>query len=237
MTKTILSVENISKQFDNLTILDDINFKLSVGEKVSIVGPSGCGKTTLLRIIAALEKPTNGEVVFDGEQLIAPTSRVMLIQQDFNQLLPWKTVVDNVTYPAIATKKLEQAPAREQAIKLLSLMGLEKFSDAYPHKLSGGMKQRVALARALILKPEVLLMDEPLSALDSHSRKKMQEIIREICERYKIAVIISTHSIDEAILMTERILVFSSGGKTVLIKNGAEASYQIERLLKDQKER
>jgi NitT/TauT family transport system ATP-binding protein len=155
----------------------------------------------------------------------------MLIQQDFNQLLPWKTVLENVIYPAITTKRLEREPAIEQAIKLLSLMGLANFSDTYPHKLSGGMKQRVALARALILKPEVLLMDEPLSALDGVSRKKMQEIIREICEKYDITVMISTHNINEAILMTDRILVLGGDSKIRTVENSDGAEARIKKFL------
>jgi NitT/TauT family transport system ATP-binding protein len=202
-----LSVRSLYKTFNTLNVLNDISEEVRQGEFVSIVGPSGCGKTTFLRIIGGLEAATSGEARLDGRLIKGPGSdRGFVFQQD--NLLPWRTVLGNaVIGPEINGNAGPQTNNR--AREILRLVGLSGFEGYYPQQLSGGMRQRVNLARALVLDPELLLMDEPFSALDAQTREIMQVELIRIWEEGRKTVLFVTHQIDEAVILSDRIFVFA----------------------------
>jgi NitT/TauT family transport system ATP-binding protein len=202
-----LTVANLSKRFGTLEALRDINFSVNSGAFVSIVGPSGCGKTTFLRIVAGLEEATAGEVRIDGRAVSGPGSdRGFVFQQD--SLLPWRTVLANAFIgPEIGGKTGE--PERRRTLDLLRLVGLAGFENYFPRQLSGGMRQRVNLARALAIDPDILLMDEPFSALDAQSREIMQTELLRIWEQGRKTALFVTHQIDEAVFLSDRVFVFA----------------------------
>jgi len=211
----MVSVRGIQKRFnissdnrnDTLVALDNISFDVPAGQFVSLLGASGCGKTTLLRIIAGLIRAESGEVLVQGEAVSAPRRDVCMVFQNFG-LLPWRTVVDNVVFPL----ELDGRPRNERealAQRYIALVGLSGFERRFPHELSGGMQQRVGIARALTRQPIVLLMDEPFAALDAQTRESLQEEFLKISAKLKTTVIFVTHSIDEALVMSDRIFILS----------------------------
>lgn len=189
--------------------LDGIDLTFRKGEFTTIIGPSGCGKTTLLRIIASLESADEGDVLVDGDIVTDPGIRRAMVFQNFG-LFPWKTVIDNVMFP-LKLRKFPEEEARSMAIRQIRQVGLEKFADAHPHQLSGGMQQRVGLARALATGADILLMDEPFGAIDAQTRELMQEEMMRICEEEKKTVIFITHDLDEAVMLADRVLLMSRG--------------------------
>ena len=189
--------------------LDGIDLSIRQGEFLTIIGPSGCGKTTLLRIIASLTQPDEGEVVVEGTPVTEPGVKRAMVFQTFG-LFPWKTVIDNVTFP-LDVRKVPAAEAREIAMTHIKRVGLEKFTDAYPHQLSGGMQQRVGIARALSTGADILLMDEPFGAIDAQTREFMQEELMRIWQEERKTVIFITHDLDEAVLLADRVLLMSRG--------------------------
>lgn len=213
----VLEVKNLTKTFDNgngaeaSEILQGVNFTMYPREFVCILGPSGCGKTTFLRCIGGFES-FEGEILVDGKQVSAPGVDRIMVFQDFNQLLPWKSVEKNVQYPlriqGIKDRR-ELQSISDQYLKKVELYPYRKF---YPHQLSGGMKQRVAIAKALAMKPRIILMDEPFASLDAISRNKLQAELMHIHQREDITVIFITHNIQEAICLGTRILVMSKQG-------------------------
>src|SRR5437660_12408840 len=186
--------------------LDRVSLFVSAGELVSVVGPSGCGKSALLRLLAGLILPTEGEVLVGGEQITAPSAERGLVFQDPN-LFPWLTVRRNIEAGLVARGVLKQQ--RGEVDEFMRLVGLEGFADAFPHHLSGGMAQRVALARAMINHPKVLLLDEPLGALDAFTRMRMQDEVLRLWHARGTTMLLVTHDIDEAIYMSERIMIMS----------------------------
>ena len=186
--------------------LDRVSLFVSAGELVSVVGPSGCGKSTLLRLIAGLILPTEGDVLVGGEPITAPSAERGLVFQDPN-LFPWLTVRRNIEAGLVARGVLKQE--RGQVDKFMRLVGLEAFADAFPHHLSGGMAQRVALARAMINHPKVLLLDEPLGALDAFTRMRMQDEVLRLWQARRTTMLLVTHDIDEAIYMSDRIAIMT----------------------------
>lgn len=191
-----------------ITALDTLSLNIRKGEFVSVVGPSGCGKSTLIRVFSGLLVPTRGRALLKGEPITRPRGDVGIVFQQAN-LLPWKTVLDNVLVPSRALGR-DIGPAREKALELLRLVGLEKFRDNYPSELSGGMQQRVGIARGLAHDPDLLLMDEPFSALDTMTRDHMSiELQRIWMATHKTALFI-THSITEAVFLSDRIVVMSA---------------------------
>lgn len=213
----VLCVEGLNKTFASekggapLNVLHDINFAVLQSEIVCLVGYSGCGKTTLLRIICGFERADSGQVLIDGVKKTVPDQNTIMLFQDFNQLLPWKTLLKNIMFPLLETKTVRNKQEAEKiALKLLKDVGLFEFKDSYPHQVSGGMKQRAAVARALAMLPRVLLMDEPFAALDVITRHDLQAMTRKICLKNGVTVLFVTHSISEAVAMGDRILVFSS---------------------------
>jgi ABC-type nitrate/sulfonate/bicarbonate transport system ATPase subunit len=208
-----LRVREVSKSFpvpdDPLTqrqALRNISLSIAAGELVSLVGPSGCGKSTLLRLIAGLDAPDLGELLVGSEAICEPSAERGLVFQDPN-LFPWLTVRRNIEAGLVARSVLREK--RNEVGEFMRLVGLEAFSDAYPHHLSGGMAQRVALARALINDPKVLLLDEPLGALDAFTRMRMQDEVLRLWENRRTTMLLVTHDIDEAIYMSDRIMIMT----------------------------
>jgi len=187
--------------------LGGISFSIGGGELVSLVGPSGCGKSTLLRLIAGLDVPDSGDLLVGNEKIVGPNAERGLVFQDPN-LFPWLTVRRNIEAGLVARGVLHEK--RNEVDEFMRLVGLEAFANAYPHHLSGGMAQRVALARALINHPKVLLLDEPLGALDAFTRMRMQDEVLRLWENRRTTMLLVTHDIDEAIYMSDRILIMTS---------------------------
>ena len=202
-----LAVKRLSKSFGDLEALRGISLDVARGEFISVVGPSGCGKTTFLRIVAGLERASSGEVLLDGRSVKEPGSdRGFVFQND--SLLPWRTVLANAIIGREVAGSIGPAD-RKRTMELLKLVGLEGFEHYHPRQLSGGMRQRVNLARALAIDPEILLMDEPFAALDAQTREIMQTELLRIWERGQKTVLFVTHQIDEAVFLSDRVLVFA----------------------------
>ena len=205
--RTKLELKDLSFAYANLSVLHDVSFAIDEGEFVSIVGPSGCGKSTLLSIVDGLNPATSGKVILDGKEVREPGyDRALVFQEP--SLLPWRTVIANVTF-GLECQNIPKKDAREKARSLISLVGLDGFAEAFPYQLSGGMQQRVNLARALAVDPEILLMDEPFAALDAQTRELMQVELLGVWQRTGKTVLFVTHQIDEAIYLSDRVIVFS----------------------------
>ena len=215
-----LHVTNLSKRYlePPVQALKGVNFQVNDGDFFCIIGPSGCGKSTTLRLIAAFEKPTEGTVLLDGNEVKDPGPDRAMVFQDLNQLFPWKTTLKNVVYPLKVNKLYTNSQNRlEIGKKHLRMVGLsENFDTAFPHQLSGGMKQRVAIARALALDPKVLLMDEPFGSIDAQTRTGLQVELLKIWDETKKTILFVTHNIEEAILLGTRILVLGTNPGRVL---------------------
>jgi NitT/TauT family transport system ATP-binding protein len=202
-----LEITGLSKWFGELEALRNIDVAVERGEFISVVGPSGCGKTTFLRMVAGLELATSGTILLDGNRLTGPGSnRGFVFQND--SLMPWRTVLANALIgPEVAGQVGDQE--RRRTLDLLKLVGLGGFENYFPRQLSGGMRQRVNLARALAIDPDVLLMDEPFASLDAQTREIMQTELLRIWEQGRKTVLFVTHQIDEAVFLSDRVLVFA----------------------------
>ncbi len=202
-----VEISGLSKWFGELEALRQIDVAVEQGEFISVVGPSGCGKTTFLRMVAGLEPATSGTILIDGQPLRGPgNNRGFVFQND--SLLPWRTVLANALIgPEVAGKVGDRE--RQRTLDLLKLVGLGGFENYYPRQLSGGMRQRVNLARALAIDPDVLLMDEPFASLDAQTREIMQTELLRIWEQGRKTVLFVTHQIDEAVFLSDRVLVFA----------------------------
>ncbi len=206
-----LTVQNVNRILhDNagqkINVLENINFGVHSGEFISIIGPSGCGKTTLLRLISGLDRPEAGAVKIDGQLVTHPdVSRGYVFQH--GSLFPWETIRDNISsgLKAVHGRKYDHSLVEHY----IELMGLKGFESAYPHQVSGGMAQRAALARSIILNPELLLLDEPMGALDAFTRADVQGVIHRVWQQTKTTMILVTHDIDEAIYLSTRIIVMT----------------------------
>ncbi|HTH97073.1 MAG TPA: ABC transporter ATP-binding protein [Stellaceae bacterium] len=208
-----LSVEAISHRYSTvdgaeLSVLEDISFDIQAGEFISVIGASGSGKTTLLRILASLMRPSAGRVLIDGEAPKGPSAKMAVVFQR-DSLWPWRTVLDNTLY-GLEIKGVKRRQAVERAQRYLEMVGLKGFAAYYPHQLSGGMRQRVNLARALTVEPDILLMDEPFSALDSQTREVMQVELTRIWQETAKTIVFITHQIDEAVFLSDRVITFSA---------------------------
>ena len=207
-----LSIEGVYKTYKNndkeLQTLKDINLTVKDGEFICLLGPSGCGKSTLLNVVAGFDKPTEGKILLDGKEINSPgPDRAVVFQE--HALYPWLKVIDNVEF-GMKMAGIPKQERRERALKYLDMMHLTNFKDAFVHQLSGGMKQRVAIARALSLDSNILLMDEPFSALDSQTRALLQAEVQRIWWSTKKTVVFITHSVEEAVLLADRVLVMST---------------------------
>lgn len=190
-----------------IVALAEVNLTIGDGEFVAVVGPSGCGKSTMLRLISRLALPSSGDIAVFGDSSQKPPSGMSIVFQN-HVLLPWRTILDNVLFPADMTNADKKA-LRPKALELLATVGLADFAHNYPHELSGGMKQRASIARALLLEPRLLLMDEPFGALDALTREQMRIDLEALWLKNRMTILFITHSIDEAVLLADRVIVMS----------------------------
>jgi NitT/TauT family transport system ATP-binding protein len=209
----LLTVHGVTKRFtvgdDEVEALAPVNLTIPRGEFVCMIGASGCGKSTLLRIIAGFEEPTTGEVSIDGKPVTGPGSDRGMVFQDY-ALFPWMTVRQNISFGP-RQRHLPREEIDRTTDEFVRMVGLERFADRYPNQLSGGMKQRVAIARVLANNANILLMDEPFGALDALTREQLQNELLQICKRTGVTTIFVTHSVEEAVLLADRVLVMSAG--------------------------
>src|SRR5712671_3390809 len=200
----MLSVAHVGKTYDNMVrALDGVSLNVDPGEIVAVVGGSGCGKSTLLRLVSGLDNPTQGAVALDGDTIVSPHEKIGIVFQE-PRLLPWLTVAGNVGFGLANRPKAERA---ERVARQLDRVGLSDKANVWPRELSGGQAQRVALARALIMRPEVLLLDEPFSALDAFTRVDLQDHLLDLWADTKPTLVVVTHDVDEAIALADRIVV------------------------------
>jgi len=194
------------KNEETIQVLQEIDYRIEDGQFVSILGPSGCGKTTLLRIIAGLEKPSAGNVLLNKEEIITPVEKIGFVFQEY-ALFSWRTTRKNIEF-GLELRGIDKKTRRTAALEYIETFGLTGFENRYPRELSGGMQQRVAIARTLINDPEVILMDEPFGSLDSQTRNSMQEFLLGIWRKRRETVLFVTHNVDEAVFLSDKILVF-----------------------------
>ena len=209
----LLSVQGVTLRYrtkDHLvTATYRVSFDVYRSDRFVIVGPSGCGKSTLLKAVGGYLPTVEGQVRLNNREITKPGPDRVMVFQEFDQLLPWKTVKENVVFALTASGRLDRKPAEEKAMYYIDKVNLSDFADSLPHTLSGGMKQRVAIARGMAMEPEILLMDEPFAALDALTRAKMQEELLQLWEDTKFTVLFVTHSIPEAVRVGNRILLLS----------------------------
>ncbi|MEQ1758780.1 MAG: ABC transporter ATP-binding protein [Vicinamibacterales bacterium] len=242
----LLEVKGVTLQYRTrqhvVTATYRVSFDVHRSERYVILGPSGCGKSTLLKAIGGYVAPVEGQILLAGEPRRTPGPDRVFVFQDFEQLLPWKTVCENIVFALTAAGRWRPREARERALHYIAKVGLTEFAHGYPHTLSGGMKQRVAIARGLAMEPQVLLMDEPFAALDALTRARMQEELLQLWEEARLTVLFVTHSISEAIRVAQRILLLTphpgqvraelnSTGEDVVGADGVRLSARIEELL------
>ncbi|QLH73830.1 ABC transporter ATP-binding protein [Rhodopseudomonas palustris] len=217
---TVLSVESVSLVYKTqdalVTAVSEVSFRVDRGDRLVLLGTSGCGKSSLLKAIGGFLPPTRGEIKLHGRRVHGPGPDRMMVFQEFDQLLPWKSVTENIAFPLEMSGRTDAAEARRRALRFVDKVGLTRFADAYPHTLSGGMKQRVAIARAMAMQPEILLMDEPFASLDALTRRQMQSELLELWQDTDITLVFVTHSVEEALIIGTRLLLLSSQPGRVL---------------------
>ena len=209
----LLDVDGVTLQYKTrehrVTATYRVSFQVGQGDRFVLLGPSGCGKSTLLKAVGGYLRPVEGQIRLKGQAIERPGPDRVMVFQEFDQLLPWKTVLGNVVFALEASGRLRGAQALERAREAIAKVKLGRFEHAYPHTLSGGMKQRVAIARGMAMEPDILLMDEPFAALDALTRRQMQDELLQLWEDTRFTVIFVTHSIPEAVRVGNRILLLS----------------------------
>jgi NitT/TauT family transport system ATP-binding protein len=209
----LLAVDGVTLQYKTrehlVTATYRVSFDVHVGDRFVLLGPSGCGKSTLLKAVGGFLTPVEGAIRLKGKPVARPGADRMMVFQEFDQLLPWKTVKQNVMFALTASGRLKGAAAEERAMAYIEKVNLTRFADSLPHTLSGGMKQRVAIARGMAMEPDILLMDEPFAALDALTRRKMQDELLQLWADTRFTVLFVTHSIQEAVRIGNRILLLS----------------------------
>jgi NitT/TauT family transport system ATP-binding protein len=210
----LLAVKGVTLQYRTkehlVTATYRVSFEVLRSDRFVILGPSGCGKSSILKAVGGFVAPVEGQILLNGARIDAPGPGRVLVFQEFDQLLPWKTVKENIVFALTASRKLPRREAEDRAMHFIAKVKLSEFAGRYPHTLSGGMKQRVAIARGMAVEPEILLMDEPFAALDALTRAQMQEELLQLWEGTKFTVLFVTHSIPEAIRVGSRILLLSA---------------------------
>jgi len=210
----LLSVEGVTLQYKTsdyiVTATWRVSFNVLQSDRFVILGPSGCGKSTILKAVGGYISPVEGSICLNGAKVVTPGPDRVFVFQEFDQLLPWKTVKENITFALTSSGKLARREADARAMYFIEKVKLAEFADSYPHTLSGGMKQRVAIARGMAMEPKILLMDEPFAALDALTRARMQEELLRLWDDTKFTVLFVTHSIPEAIRVGSRILLMSA---------------------------
>jgi sulfonate transport system ATP-binding protein len=211
---TLLNLDGVTLRYGNgrdaFTAVERVSFEVRQSDRYVILGPSGCGKSTVLKAVGGYIKPAEGTILLNGKPIETPGPDRIFVFQELDQLLPWKTVKQNIEFALTASGKLARAEAEERAAHFIHKVDLVKFAGSYPHTLSGGMKQRVAIARAMAMQPQILLMDEPFASLDALTRAKMQEDLLQLCTESQFTVVFVTHSIPEALRIGNRILLLSA---------------------------
>ncbi len=209
----LLDVQGVTLQYKTvehlITATYKVSFKVESGDRFVLLGPSGCGKSSLLKAVGGYLKPIEGRIRLQGKDVESPGPDRMMVFQEFDQLLPWKTIRQNVAFPLHASGKMSHREADEKAMEYIAKVNLTQFADNHPHMLSGGMKQRVAIARGMAMEPAILLMDEPFAALDALTRRMMQDELLQLWDDTKFTVLFVTHSIPEAIRIGSRILLLT----------------------------
>jgi NitT/TauT family transport system ATP-binding protein len=219
-TDSIMSLDGVTKRFatrakDSVLALDNVSLNIGRNQFVTLVGPSGCGKSTLLKVISGIISPSSGDIQFDGRRLVKPSRQIGMVFQR-PVLLPWRSVVENILFP-IEMLGWNVAEYREEVMRLIEFVGLRGFENALPNELSGGMQQRVSICRALVYDPKMLMMDEPFGALDAMTREDLSvELLRIWTERKK-TVIFVTHSIPEAVLLADRVVIMAARPGRILM--------------------
>jgi NitT/TauT family transport system ATP-binding protein len=211
--EALLDVDGVTLRYKTsaavVTATERVSFRVARSDRFVLLGPSGCGKSTLLKAVGGYLKPSEGRITIKGRPVTEPGPDRMMVFQEFDQLLPWKTVLENVTFPLTDARKLSRHEAEAKARHYIEKVHLTRAADAYPHTLSGGMKQRVAIARGMAMEPDILLMDEPFAALDALTRRTCQDELLQLWDETRFTVLFVTHSIAEAIRIGNRILLLS----------------------------
>ncbi|MBP2172997.1 ABC transporter ATP-binding protein [Methanococcus voltae] len=206
-----LQIKNVTKRYtgkNEVLAVDNVSLEIGENEFISIVGPSGCGKSTLLRMVAGLESITDGEIIFNGKKVEGTNAERGMVFQQYT-LMPWRTVLQNITF-GLEVKNIPKEERLTIARKYIQMIGLEDFENSYPYELSGGMQQRVAIARTLANDPQIVLMDEPFGALDAQTRSMLQNHLLKIWETDKKTILFITHSVDEAIYLSDKVVIMSA---------------------------